>query len=103
MTSNKRREKRERERKILAEMDAAMREQENTPKPDKTETEKEPPRATPTVHCKRCKTPMEQGVCPTCGFRIYQPMDEKLRRKIRWILTGVCLVAFVVLYFTVIK
>lgn len=101
MTSNKRRQKREQERKILAEMETAMQEQRNTPAPQAPPAETPP--TTPTVHCKRCKTVMEQGVCPTCGFRIYQPMDEKLRRKIRWIVTGVCLVAFVIVYFAFIK
>ena len=100
MTSNKRRQKRERERQILAQMDAAMQEQAQTAEPQAPTTETP---TQPVVHCKRCKTVMEKGVCLTCGFRIYQPIDETLRRKIRWTITGVCLIAFVIVYFAFIK
>lgn len=54
---------------------------------------------TPTViHCKRCKTVMQKGVCPTCGFRMYVPMDKKKRDKIKLIATCVCMAAFVILF-----
>ena len=53
---------------------------------------------TDTVHCKRCKTVMEKGVCPVCGYKIYVPMTDEKRKKARLIVTCVCLVAFVVLY-----
>ena len=46
------------------------------------------------IHCKRCKTLMEKGVCPNCGFKIYVPMDETKQKRIRLILGGVLLVAF---------
>ena len=39
------------------------------------------------IHCRRCKTLMENGVCPTCGFRMYVPMDEKKKGKIKFVLT----------------
>lgn len=95
-------QKREEEKKILAEMDEAMKE--------KTEEAQEGGKKkykhfglfedkTPeNLHCRRCKTLMENGVCPTCGFRSYVPMDEKKQKKIRFILTCVCLAAFVVLF-----
>ena len=50
------------------------------------------------VHCKRCKTLMEKGVCPTCGFRIYVPMEQGKRDKIRLWVTVVCLAIFFCLF-----
>ncbi|MBQ8229774.1 MAG: hypothetical protein IJZ32_03665 [Clostridia bacterium] len=102
---NKRQRKREEERKILAEMDEAMKAgvknaETVSKKADNAEKTSE---SSPVIHCKRCKTVMEKGVCPTCGFRIYVPMDEQKRKKIRWIVTGVCLIAFVIVYFACIK
>lgn len=99
---NKRQQKREEERKILAEMDEAMKERAKNAETG-TENPDKPPENTPVIHCKRCKTAMEKGVCPTCGFRIYVPMDDKIRKKIRWIVTGACLIAFVIVYFAFIK
>lgn len=46
------------------------------------------------IHCKHCKTLMENGVCPNCGFKMYVPMDEKKQRRIRLILGGILLVGF---------
>ncbi len=56
--------------------------------------------ATPErVHCRRCKTLMgEDGVCPTCGFRMYVPMDKKKRDKIKLIGTVILMAVFVVLF-----
>ena len=51
-----------------------------------------------TMHCRRCQTLMENGECPTCGFKTYVPMNEEKKRKIRLILGGVCVVAFLVIY-----
>ena len=50
------------------------------------------------IHCKRCKTLMENGVCPTCGFRIYVPMEKGKRDKIRLVVTVVCMAVFLVLF-----
>lgn len=51
------------------------------------------------VHCRRCKTLMgEDGVCPTCGFRMYVPMDKQKRDKIKLIGTVVLMAVFVVLF-----
>lgn len=46
------------------------------------------------LHCKRCKTLMEDGVCPTCGYKVYVPMSEEKRDKIKTVGT---IIAFVVL------
>ena len=48
--------------------------------------------------CPRCKSPMQDnGKCTVCNYSEYVPMDEKKLRKIRWILGGILLVAFVVI------
>lgn len=104
MSKQTRREKKEEERRIIAEMESAMREtqaQKNSPPSDgqskpRGRYGKDP---TPeTLHCKRCKTVMENGVCPTCGYKIYVPMDEAKRKKIRFIAAGVCIAVFLVLF-----
>ncbi len=50
------------------------------------------------IHCRRCKTLMEEGKCPVCGYKTYTPMSDKKRKKVRNILTVVCLGIFVVLF-----
>lgn len=106
--------RKEEEQKIIAEMEQALKEngletptQRRERKAEKTtEAPKKKRRGlfsqddpTPeTVHCKRCKTLMEKGVCPTCGYKIYVPMDEAKRKKIRGIVTVVCVAAFILLF-----
>ncbi|MBQ3506409.1 MAG: hypothetical protein IJA89_06540 [Clostridia bacterium] len=107
--------KREEEQKIIAEMEQALKEQGIETPTEKRErkTAKSAPSPTKkrrgifggqedttpqTVHCKRCKTLMENGVCPTCGYKIYMPMDEAKRKKIRTVVSVVCVAAFVVLF-----
>ncbi len=96
-------EKRAEEARIIAEMDEAMQELkggEQTPQPVKK------PKRTPIkdenmpdkIHCKRCKTLMENGVCPTCGFTVYIPMDKDKRNKIKVIATAVCMAIFVIIF-----
>ncbi len=97
---------------MLAEFDAAVAEEkakaqaeEGLEAPVKEETEGKRSRESfysstepKQLHCKRCKTLMEKGVCPTCGYKVYQGMDEAQRKKIRGILTAVCLGIFLVLF-----
>ena len=91
--------RREEEEKLLAEMDEAMREIEakkeegSAGEKGKTVLYGQPE----TVHCRRCKTVMEKGVCPSCGLKIYMPTDEGKRKKIRKIATVICLAVFVVI------
>ena len=88
--------KQEKER-IVQEMEEAMRELEKAKGENKESNL--PPSGTPEqLHCWRCKTLMENGVCKNCGFKIYMPMDEAKKRKIRRILSVVCVVVFVVIY-----
>lgn len=50
------------------------------------------------VHCKRCKTLMENGVCPACGFKIYMPMDGEKRDKIKLVTTIIGFAVFFVIF-----
>ena len=104
-----RKERKEEEKRIIAEMDAAMAENQAKAEENATDKEAEKPKkaskfsfydqTTPEkVHCKRCKTLMENGVCPTCGFRIYVPMEQGKRDKIRLWVTVVSIVVFILLF-----
>ncbi len=90
----KRQRKREEERRILAELDAvvAAEKGEEAPKETPSEEKRE------VLHCRRCRTVMEGGVCPTCGYKTYVPMSEEKRKKVRNILTVVFVGVFVVLF-----
>lgn len=50
------------------------------------------------LHCKHCKTLMENGVCPNCGFKVYIPMDKEKRDKIKTVATAVLMTIFVVIF-----
>ena len=87
---------REEEQKILAQMDEAMRE-----KGQKTQTEEEASAKASqpqTMHCYRCKSLMEDGVCPICGFKLYVPMSEEKRKKIKTITTVIGFAVFIVAF-----
>ena len=106
MSKKTREQKREEERRMIAEMEAAMAsndssatEQTNTePKKKKPEKTDYGVGAPEQIHCSRCRTLMENGVCPTCGHRIYVPMDKKKQDKIRIVAAVVCVVAFIIIY-----
>ncbi len=91
---SKRKQRKEEERRILAEFDQAVaaKTEASVEKTDEVGNGE-------VYHCKRCKTKLEGGVCPTCGFTLYQPMKEEKRKKIRNIVTICCVVGFVVLFF----
>ncbi len=83
--------RKEEERRILAELDEAV----------KAENEKggeAQPKEAEKMRCPRCKSVMEKGVCPACGHKIYIPMDEGKRRRMKRIITVVCLVAFAIIF-----
>ncbi len=82
--------RREEEKRILAELDEAVA------------AEREE-RRTPRLFCKRCKNEMDGNICPVCGYKIYTPMAEEKRKKIRTALTVVLLGIFVLLFFVIVK
>lgn len=85
---------REEEKKILAQMDEAMQEQ----KEEKPKTPSFSGSQPTEVHCRRCRTLMENGVCPTCGFKTYVPMSEEKRKKIKTVTTVIGFVVFIILF-----
>lgn len=116
--------RKERERLMIAQMEAAMWEQKHpdetpapkqaeTPAADKPQAEKSAKQLQKApvqkvkkaeqkareMHCPRCKSVMENGKCPTCGHYVYVPMSKEQRNKIRLIVGGICVVGFVILFF----
>lgn len=112
MKKQTRKEKKAEEARILAEMKAALEEAERAENAGNAENEKMEGEKTgactparsgnvsqePTYHCRRCKTVMQKGVCPTCGFKMYVPMDEKKLSKIKLVLTAVGMAIFVAIF-----
>ena len=105
MSKQTREERKAEEQRILAEMDEAMKVQAdegNAAEEASSGSEKKrwglfEDKTPEKIHCRKCKTLMEDGVCPNCGFRIYKPMDERKLRTVRWILGGICIVGLIVL------
>ena len=87
------------EEKILAEMDEAMKEQAKEEKETKKSKLSEifQDKTPNQLHCRKCQTMMQDGVCPTCGFRMYVGMDKEKQKKIRFIAGGVCLLILLVI------
>ena len=54
------------------------------------------------LHCKNCKTLMENGVCPTCGYKVYVPMSKEKREKVKTVVTAVA-VAVLIAVFVIIQ
>ncbi len=101
MPKKTRKEKREEERRIIEEFEAALKEERGeTPEEGALRSvgEEETGEQPKILHCKRCKTEMVNGKCPVCGFTVYQPMDEKKRQKIKGILTAVLLGVFIAVF-----
>ena len=93
---------REEEHRVLAEMDKAMKEQKtqsaSAPLQPKGKTSFYDSTQPTTMHCHRCKSLMENGVCPTCGFKTYVPMSEEKRKKIKTVTTAIGFVVFIVIF-----
>ena len=106
MSKQTRQQKKEEEKRIIAEMEDALREARGE------STEETPPEASgkksvyatepDKIHCRRCKTLMENGVCPTCGYKIYMPMNDKKRNKIR-LIAAIVFVAIGVIIFAILR
>ena len=96
----KRSERKAREQEIIAQMNEALQEQQANNQAVEAEGGVETPKTeTPQFHCRKCKTLMENGKCPACGYSDYVPMDAKMQKKVRLILTGICVVAFLIIFF----
>ena len=108
MSKQTRQQRKEEERQIIEQMKAALAEadaQEQAEQPSaQAETNTQPQKQsvfdiTPQVlHCKRCKTEMKNGKCPTCGFEMYVPMSKEKRDKIKLYATIVGMALFVVIF-----
>ncbi len=94
MAKQTRKEKREEERRVLAELDEAVAKEKESASPQKPQEED----GEQKIYCRRCKSVMQKGVCPTCGYKIYIPMDEGKRKKIRLIVGAISIAVFLVLF-----
>ncbi len=103
---SKRKQRKEEEARVLRELDQAVAaEKEQAAEGENAEKatarpagEFIPTKREEVFHCKRCKTKLEKGVCPTCGYKMYQPMTEEQRKKIRRIVAVVCVGIFLVAF-----
>ena len=93
---SKRNERKEREKEMIAQMEEALKEQKQAESEGAEDT---PKSEGGQLHCHKCKTLMENGKCPTCGYSVYVPMDARKQKKIRWIATGIMLVVFLIIFF----
>lgn len=105
MSKQTRQQKKEEEKRIIAEMESALAEEKIQEKPEEERSKRNAEQKRiydetmpKDIHCKRCKTLMEKGVCPTCGFRIYVPMDKKKRDRTKLILAVVFMAAFLAVF-----
>ncbi|MBO4939545.1 MAG: hypothetical protein J6D30_00765 [Clostridia bacterium] len=106
MSKQTRKERKEEERRIVAEMEEAMQVYEKAQQEEEPVQEQSGQKRRDIyddtlpeqIHCRHCRTLMENGVCPNCGFRIYVPMAKEKRDKIRLIVAGICMGIFVVLF-----
>ena len=90
--------RKEEEKRILAEMDEAMK----SLSVQEPQTDEQPSAPSQKLYCRRCKTELSaNGVCPVCGYRVYMPMDEQKRKKIRFIVATACIVGFLILFFLI--
>ncbi len=90
-----RKQKKEEETRVLKEFDEALAAERGKTAEESTPAPKQ------KYRCKRCKTELQEGVCPVCGYKIYTPMSEEKRKRIRFIVGGVCVVIFLILFFIV--
>ena len=105
MKKQTRKVKKAEEARVLAEMKAALEEAERAENAENSTEEnaapaqnEKPTPQEPTYHCRRCRTVMQKGVCPACGFKMYVPMDEKKMGKIKLILTAVGMAIFAAIF-----
>lgn len=93
MKRQSRRERKEEERRILAEMDAAMMEIK------KGESNEQEGAEESCEYCPRCRSAIEKNRCSVCGYRVYKPMSAKTRRTVRIVLGVVLIAVFALIFF----
>ena len=106
MNKPTKKEKKAEQARMLAEMKAALEEAERAEQGEKEEKEEKSASAPTTApvpketgyHCRKCRAVMQNGVCPTCGFKMYVPMDEKKLGKIKLVLTVVGMAIFLAIF-----
>ena len=111
MSKKTRQEKKEEEKRLVAEFEEALAQEraknsEGEEKEENKETQAERKGGASfyssiepeTIHCRRCKTLMENGVCPNCGHTVYVPMSKKKRDRARLIVAAVLMIGAVILF-----
>ncbi|MBQ7923920.1 MAG: hypothetical protein IJ329_01285 [Clostridia bacterium] len=98
MSKKTRAEKRAEEARIIAEMEGVTPAVSQNTASTENQTGKYASN-TEKIYCKRCKSVMDKGVCPVCGYRVYTPMEEETRKRIRAIVTVGCIAVFLALFF----
>ncbi len=108
MSKQTRAEKKAEEARIVAEMESAMRGEDKplAANPDQTtenteNIENDGGTYAPTgqkLYCKRCKSVMQEGVCPVCGYRTYMPMAADKVKHVRIIVAAVSIAVFFILF-----
>ena len=92
-----RKQRKEEETKIIAQMEEALRENEQLKKESEpAQAEASAEKNADVLHCHKCGTVMENGKCPQCGYYVYVPMNPRMQRKIRLIVGGVFIVVFLI-------
>ena len=92
--------KKEAEKRIIAELEEAMEEKNKETQAEEVLADSKTAsveQGSLSIHCRKCRTLMENGVCPKCGHTVYVPMDKKKRERIRWIVGGTCILVFLIL------
>lgn len=93
MARKTRKERKEEERRILAELDAEMLSAQNG---EGYAVDEE---GNPFPICPRCRSAISGKKCSVCGYSEYQPISNKTRKTVRIALGVVLVGVFLVIYF----
>ncbi|MBE7079183.1 MAG: hypothetical protein E7380_04935 [Clostridiales bacterium] len=93
MARKTRKERKEEERRILAELDAETLSTQNG---EGYAVDEE---GNPCAICPRCRSAVKGEKCPVCGYKEYRPISDKTRKTVRIALGVVLVGVFLVIYF----
>ncbi len=93
-----RKERKAEEARILKELDEEVAAQRAKDAGTEKQGEGKSTPAAGKIYCRRCKSQMQDNVCPVCGYKIYTPMSEEKRKMTRLVVGGACVLCFVVIY-----